>query len=108
MCGIPSIGTNGNGANGNGIRTIGDRANRSPAHAYPISEVPKAVRRPRSAKCSLERLLDWVMEHENRCLDMLKQLPWETQEYAATMERFDRLQEAGAQVRAQLAARRLR
>ena len=41
-------------------------------------------------------------------MDMLKKLPPETEEYMATMERFDKLQEAIVQVRAQLALRRPR
>jgi len=35
---------------------------------------------------------------------MLNELPWETDEYMAVMERFDRLQEMDSQVRVQLAA----
>ena len=48
------------------------------------------------------------MEQKEKCLDMLKKLPPETEEDVATIERFDKLEEVIAQVRAQLALRRLR
>jgi len=106
LCGIHSTSTNGNGTNGNGSKMIrGSRATRSAANGHTVREVRETdVRRPRLGKYGLEKLLDWLAVQEKKCLDMLNELPWETDEYMAVMERFDRLQEMDSQVRVQLAA----
>lgn len=51
---------------------------------------------------SLEKLLNWGKEEERKCLELLKILPPEAEEYRAVMEKLDKLQIALKQIKVQI------
>ena len=59
--------------------------------SYPFSvEEGKPKQKPRLTKRGLEELLDWGMEQERKCQEMLRLLPPGMSEYQRLLERLDK------------------
>lgn len=102
ICGIPSIGVR-IGIGGAGL----GKGSPASADSYPIHTVPKAKRRLRLTKHGLAEMLDWGLEQEQKCQEMLKTLPSSLPEYDKVLERLDRVKEVIASIRKQLAERKV-
>jgi len=102
-CGIPGIGVM-IGAGTAGVRVAGERT--MVPDCYPISAKPsKLKQRIRPNRRSLEQLLAWGMEQEQKMVEMLKVLPPDMPTYQQLLERLDRVMEVNRQVRVQIALR---
>ena len=102
-------------ANGNIIRhigvRIGPRVSNRPAtrrssgasESYRIQGRPITEKSP--GKGTLEQLLTWGQQEEQRCINLLRTLPAELPEYNQVLEKLGKLQDVLAQVKRQLAAK---
>ena len=98
ICGIPSIGIR-IGIGGTGIRRQETTSNRFPIHTKPSSRI-------KLTKHGLEEMLDWGIEQEKKCMNMLKVLPSEMKEYNQILERLDKVWEVNAQIKKQILAKK--
>ena len=104
VCGIPSIGVR-IGIGGVGVGGA-RRTSRQP-DAYSLNaDVKPKPRRRRLTRHGLEEMLDWGMQQERKCKEMLKLLPHSLPEYEEMLGRLDRIMAVNEQVKKQLAERR--
>ena len=103
ICGIPGMGVR--IATGAGSRPIRRRS--SMTDSYSIDAKPAKAKPKRwLTKHGLEELLDWGLEQERKCKEMLKALPSEMEEYQTILERLDKAMEVNEQIRKQIAVKR--
>ena len=79
---------------------------------YPIHEVKQNARqggkpgKVKLTKHGLEEMLDWGLEQEEKCKQMLKVLVPEMEEYQQILEKLEKCISVNEQVRQQIAAKR--
>jgi len=77
--------------------------NASVSDLYHIQGKPTAKKRP--DKGTVQKLLTWGQEVEQRCINVLRMLSPELPEYNEVLEKLGKLQKVLEQVKRQLAAR---
>jgi len=102
VCGIPGVGVK-IGIGGVGIRRTNSQIN---PDAYPIQNVPPKRKKMGSTRAVLEEMLYWGFNEQQKCLDVLKKLPYELPEYSRVLEEYDKLTAVIHQLKVQLAASR--
>ena len=78
---------------------------RSSGASEPYRIQGKPVVEKRLGKRTLEKLLIWGQQEEQKCMKLLKVLPPELPEYNEVLDKLDKLQEVQEQVKRQLVAR---
>lgn len=109
ICGIPGY------PRVNGIPTVGHRevmlesgsrsstASRRRGTDFVIHTKERTYQRTyHKMNNSLEKLLNWGKEEERKCLELLKILPPEVEEYQEVMEKLDKLQIAVKQIKVRM------
>ncbi len=76
--------------------------NASVSDLYHIQGKPTAKKRP--GKGTLQKLLTWGQEEEQRCINVLRMLSPELPEYNEVLEKLGKLQKVLEQVKRQLAS----
>lgn len=80
------------------------RRSSNTSEPYRIQGKPAAVKR--LGNMTLEKLLAWGQQEEQKCLNLLKVLPPELPEYNEVLEKLGKLQDVLGQVKRQLATRK--
>lgn len=66
----------------------------------------KPIAKKRLCKGTLDRLLTWGQQEEQRCINVLRTMPPDLPEYDEVLEKYSKLQQMLDQVKRQLAAGR--
>ena len=75
------------------------------SNKFSIHTNPKPLR-TKLTKHGLEEMLDWGLEQEKKCEEMLKALSVEMEEYNQILERLDKVWTVNEQIKRQLVAKK--